>query len=201
MSIRFEYRGENQWLPLSGTSLTNFVRATGAQTGPGLPQITWQFLPFYDFTALIRLPDAVGGASEWYLTNGGRFWPMDKFGVAISAMNETAPLRLTRATVPAYFRFWASFTAFPSRIVVLNVAEPELADEAAGEVDPMLRPVVVEGQDPTGWLLSATVFTGKEIQRRLFRVSAEGQVELLDQVSAKLPTAAPLAANDLRRAG
>lgn len=184
--MRLEYRAETRWSPLQGTSLISFMRATGAQVGPGLPEVQWVSLPFYDFTALVRLPDAVGGASEWYMTSGGRFWPLDKFGVAIAAMNETAPLRLSRETVPAYLRFWCAFTVAPSRIVVLDINDRELAEEAAGETDPLLRGVVVEGQGPQGWLLSATVLMDGEVQRRYFRVSHAGAVAPLEQVTASL---------------
>jgi len=184
--MRLEYRAETRWSPLQGASLISFMRATGAQVGPGLPEVQWVSLPFYDFTALVRLPDAVGGASEWYMTSGGRFWPMDKFGVAIAAMNETAPLRLTRETVDAYLRFWCAFTVAPTRIVVLDINDRELAEEAAGETDPLLRGVVVEGQGPQGWLLSATVLMDGEVQRRYFRVTHAGAVEPLEQVTASL---------------
>lgn len=199
--MRFEYRGENRWMPLTGVSLVNFVRATGAQIGPGLPQIDWQFLPFYDFTALIRLPDVAGGASEWYLTNGGRFWAMDKFGVAIAAMNETAQLRLTKDNVASYFRFYAAFTAVPSRLYVLGVTDPDLIAEAAGETDPLLRGIVVEGQDPEGFLISATVLKNHSskqssgVERRYFRINGQGEVKMLDQVTASLSQ------NPLKRAG
>ncbi len=184
--MRLEYRAETRWSPLQGASLISFMRATGAQVGPGLPPVEWLSLPFYDFTALVRLPDAVGGASEWYLTNGGRFWPLDKFGVAIAAMNETASLRLTRETVTSYLRFWCAFTVQPQRIVVLDINDRELAEEAANETDPLLRGVVVEGQGPQGWLLSATVLMDGEVQRRYFRVTTTGQVEALERVSASL---------------
>lgn len=184
--MRLEYRAETRWSPLQGASLIAFMRSTGAQVGPGLPPVEWLSLPFYDFAALVRLPDAVGGASEWYLTNGGRFWPLDKFGVAIGAMNETAPLRLTRESVPAYLRFWYAFTTAPSRIVVLDINDRELAEEAAGETDPLLRGVMVEGHGPQGWLLSATVLMEGEVQRRYFRVSSAGVVDALEQVSASL---------------
>lgn len=184
--MRLEYRGESRWTPLQGAPLIAFIRATGAQVGPGLPDVEWQSLPFYDFTALVRLPDPVGGASEWYMTNGGRFWPLDKFGVAIAAMNETAPLSLRRETVPAYFRFWCAFTTAPSRIVVLDISDRELAEEASGETDPLLRGVYVEGQGPQGWVLSATVLYEGEVQRRYFRVGYAGSVETLEQVSASL---------------
>lgn len=181
-----EYQGETRWSPLTGDSLAAFVGATGAQVGPGLPAVEWQPLPFYDFTALVRLPDPVGGATEWYLTNGGRFWPLDRFGVAISAQNATARLRLTRGTVTAYFRFWCAFTHAPKRTIVLDVRDPELAAEAVGETDPLLRGVVVEGADPQGWLLSATVLSRGEVQRRHFKVGASGTVDLLDPVTATL---------------
>lgn len=173
---------------MRGTPLVAFIRATGAQVGPGLPEVQWQPLPFYDFTALVRLPDVVGGASEWYLTNGGRFWALDKFGVAIAALNETARLRLTRDTVGAYFRFWCAFTKAPKRTIVLDVRDPELAEEAAGETDPLLRGVIVEGQGPQGWLLSATVLLDGEVQRRYFRISATGTVDTLERVTASLAT-------------
>lgn len=184
--MRLEYQGETRWSPLAGDSLAAFVRATGAQVGPGLPAVEWQPLPFYDFTALVRLPDPVGGATEWYLTSGGRFWPLDRFGVTIAALNETARLRLTRGTVSAYFRFWCAFTHAPKRTIVLDVRDPDLAAEAAGETDPLLRGVVVEGLNPQGWLLSATVLSRGEVQRRHFRVSTGGAVELLDPVTATL---------------
>lgn len=194
--MRLEYRAETRWMPLQGASLISFLRTTGAQVGPGLPPVEWLSLPFYDFTALVRLPDAVGGASEWYFTNGGRFWPIDKFGVAIAAMNETAPLRLSRETVDAYFRFWCAFTTQPSRIIVLDINDRELAEEASGETDPLLRGVVVEGQGPNGWLLSATVLMEGEVQRRYFRVTTAGAVAALDQVTASLSEAV-----QLRKAG
>lgn len=184
--MRLEYNGETRWTPLPGTALENFVRATGALVGPGLPDVVWQPLPFYDFTALVRLPDPVGGASEWYLTNGGRFWALDKFGVAIGALNETSPLRLKRDNVRAYFRFWCAFTVMPKRCIVLDVREPDLAAEAMGETDQLLRGVTVEGQAPKGWLLSATVLLNGEVQRRYFRVSVDGLVEALEHVSLSL---------------
>lgn len=184
--MRLEYNGESRWTPLSGAALDSFVRATGALVGPGLPDVVWQSLPFYDFTALVRLPDPVGGKSEWYLTNGGRYWSLDKFGVTIAALNETASLRLTRESVRAYFRFWCAFTELPKRCLVLDVKEPELAAEAMGETDPLLRGVTVEGQGPSGWLLSATVLMDGEVQRRYFRVSVSGQVEALERVSLSL---------------
>lgn len=184
--MRLEYRAETRWTPLQGAPLISFMRSTGAQVGPGLPAVEWLSLPFYDFTALVRLPDAVGGASEWYFTNGGRFWPLDKFGVAIAAMNETAPLRLTRENVPAYLRFWCAFTTKPSRIIVLDIKDRELAEDAADETDPLLRGVVVEGHGPQGWLLSATVLMEGEVQRRFFRVSQAGTVETLDHAAASL---------------
>lgn len=184
--MKLEYRGESRWRPLQGASLISFVCSTGAQVGPGLPQVEWVSLPFYDFVALVRLPDAVGGASEWYLTSGGKFRAVDKFGVAIAAMNETAPLRLTRETVAAYFRFWCAFNTAINRIVVLDVRDPELAEEAAGETDPLLRGVYVEGQGPKGWLLSATVLYEGEVQRRYFRIAGDGRVDTLEQVTASL---------------
>ena len=184
--MRLEYNGESRWTPLPGAALEAFVRATGAQVGPGLPDVVWQTLPFYDFTALVRLPDPVGGKSEWYLTNGGRYWPLDKFGVTIAALNETSPLRLSRDTVRAYFRFWCAFTLMPKRCLVLDVKEPELAAEAVDETDLLLRGVTVEGQGPRGWLLSATVLLDGEVQRRYFRVSVDGQVEALERVSLSL---------------
>jgi hypothetical protein len=190
--MRLEYRADGRWAPLQGSSLISFMRATGAQVGPGLPQVEWLSLPFYEFTALVRLPDAVGGASEWYLTNGGRFWPIDKFGAAIGAMNETAPLRLTSNNVASYFRFWCAFTIGTGRTIVLDVHDPELAAEAADESDPLLRGVVVEGQSPQGYLLSATVLMDGEIQRRYFRVTSKGAVEALDHVSLSLQDVMPL---------
>lgn len=190
--MRLEYRADGRWAPLQGASLIAFMRATGAQVGPGLPPVEWLNLPFYDFTALVRVTDAVGGASEWYLTSGGRFWGLDKFGVAIAAMNETAPLRLTRDNVASYLRFWCAFTTAPSRYVVLDIHDPELAAEAAGETDPLLRGVIVEGMSPQGWLLSATVFHDGEVQRRYFRVSTVGSVEALERVSASLSDVAAL---------
>jgi hypothetical protein len=190
--MRLEYRADGRWAPLQGSSLISFMRATGAQVGPGLPQVEWLSLPFYEFTALVRLPDAVGGASEWYLTNGGRFWPIDKFGVAIAAMNESAPLRLTSQNVASYFRFWCGFNTAAGRTLVLDIHEPELAAEAADEADPLLRGVVVEGQSPQGYLLSATVLMEGEIQRRFFRVSPKGAVEALDHVPLSLQATLPL---------
>ena len=190
--MRLEYRADGRWTPLQGASLHSYIRATGALTGPGLPPVEWLSLPFYDFTALVRQADAAGGASEWYLTNGGRFWPLDKFGVAIAAMNETAPLRLTRETAVSYFRFWCAFTTAPRRYVVLDVHDPELAAEAAGETDPLLRGVIVEGQSPQGYLLSATVFHDGEVQRRYFRVSSTGSVDALERVAISLSDVAPL---------
>ena len=187
--MRLEYQGETRWTPLTGASLASFARATGAQVGAGLPSVEWQPLPFYDFTALVRFPDPVGGQTEWYLTNGGRFWPLDRFGVTISATNETARLRLTRSTVAAYFRFWCAFTHAPKRTIVLDVRDPELAAEAMDETDPLLRGVYVEGCDPQGWILSATVLCNNEIHRRYFRVSAKGCVEALDCVTASLSDA------------
>ena len=184
--MRLEYQGETRWSPLTGVPLANFAHTTGAQVGPGLPEVEWQPLSFYDFTALIRLPDPVGGASEWYLTNGGRFWPLDRFGVTISAMNETARLRLTRSNVAAYFRFWCAFTHAPKRYVVLDIQDPELAAEASGETDPLLRGVYVEGYNPQGWLLSATVMGDGEIHRRYFHVTKSGYVEALGRVTATL---------------
>ncbi len=184
--MRLEYRADGRWAPLQGQSLASFMNATGAIVGPGLPPVEWLSLPFYDFTALIRLPDAVGGASEWYLTTGGRFWPIDKFGVVIAAQNETAPLRLRRDNVVSYFRFWTAMTTRPTRTIVLDISEPELAAEAADETDPLLRGVVVEGQSPQGFLLSATVLHDGEIQRRFFRVTFQGHVTALDHVAAAL---------------
>jgi len=175
--MRLEYRGEGRWTPLHGAFLENFVSTTGALTGPGLPMPVWQPLPFYDFTALVRLPDPVGGASEWYITQGANLFTLDKFGAAISALNETAHLRLTRDNVSAYFRFWCAFTTAPfGRYVVLDVPHPEMAEEAADETDTWLRGVVVEGHGPQGYLLSATVFHKGEVQRRNFRVSNSGAV-------------------------
>ncbi len=185
--MRLEYQGESRWNSLGGSSLTNFVQATGALVGPGLPDVQWQPLPFYTFTALVRLPDAVGGSSEWYLTNGGKFWSLDRFGVAISAMNEVADLQLTRQNVTAYFRFWCAFTHAPKRYIVLDVKDPELAAEAHGETDPMLKGVMVEGYGPQGWLLSATVLCAGEVQRRYFRISAQGDVGALEGIMAMLP--------------
>lgn len=184
--MRLEYQGETRWSPLTGAPLDSFARATGAQVGPGLPEVEWQPLSFYDFTALVRMPDPVGGLTEWYLTNGGRFWPLDRFGVTISAMNETARLRLTRSNVAAYFRFWCAFTHSPKRYIVLDIQDPELADEASDETDPLLRGVYVEGFNPQGWLLSATVMSDSEVQRRYFRVSRNGYVEALERVTASL---------------
>lgn len=186
-AMRLEYQGETRWSPLTGASLTAFIRTTGAQVGPGLPAVEWQPLPFYDFTALIRLPDAVGGRSEWYLTNGGRFWAMDKFGVTIAALNETARLRLTSDTVTAFFRFWCAFTHAPKRYLILDVRDPDLAADATNETDPLLRGVIAEGHDPQGWILSATVLWDGEVQRRYFRVAHSGQVQALERVTAVLP--------------
>lgn len=184
--MRLEYQAETRWSPLQGQPLASFVNHTGALVGPGLPPVEWTALPFYDFTALIRLRDVAGGASEWYVTNGGRFWTLDKFGVAIAALNETASLRLSRQTVPAYLRFWAAFTTSPQRIIVLGIGDRQLADDAAGESDPLLRGIVVEGQGPQGWLLSATVLMEREVQRRYFRISHKGEVDVLERVSVSL---------------
>lgn len=191
--MRLEYRGEGRWVPLSGASLDNFLNFTGAMTGPGLPSPVWQPLPFYDFTALVRLPDAAKGPSEWYVTRGGKMFTLDKFGAAISALNETSPLRLTRDNVADYFRFYCAFTTKPTRIVVLDVTDPELAEEAADETDPLLRGVVLEGQGPKGFLLSATVFRRGEVLRRSFCVSPTGQVEEVAGPALTLP--------ELRQAG
>ena len=179
--MRLEYRGEGRWAPLQGAPLINLLAATGAQAGPGLPDVLWQSLPFYDATALIRVPDPVGGLSEWYITSGGKFYNIDKFGITIAALNERAPLRLSEHTVAAYFRFWCAFTtAALGRFVVLDISDPELAEEAMDETDPLLRGVVVEGHSPQGFVLSATVFHNGSVQRRNFRISLSGQIETIE---------------------